>query len=344
VSKINCDADMRKYHAEEVTLKKIQQDEMRQRRKAGQTRLDNGLARDGYAQPSERSAQGSYAMKTMHQDDTNDYDIDEGIYFDRSDLLNNDGGDLLPDEARDRVCKALTDNRLKRKAIKKDNCVRQYYPEGYHIDMPVYRITKTKDADGQIIETYELASSDQWVVSDARSVTRWFFDERGKLNQKYDEGGKQLSRVTRITKKFARSRKSWKSSTTSGISLTNLVVDAFVYRGGRVDDAVRDTWLAIEQNLSRSTEIKHPVDTDRNLAEEPDEEVTFFLGCLRDALQDLTILDSESSTRAIARQAWNKVFKTTFFTDLVESNSDAKTAFSILTTGTAQRVGDGRFG
>ncbi|MDZ7735034.1 MAG: hypothetical protein U5P41_01990 [Gammaproteobacteria bacterium] len=159
---------------------------MRARRDAGRKRLRNGLEHNNYAQHKEMASQGSYQMRTMVQDNEQDYDIDDGVYFNISDLSDENGNRLDAISARERVCNSLTyDGRLKIVAVVKDNCVRQKYPEGYHIDVPVYRIIIDSDAQGNNNERYELASKDKWDESDARAVTRWFNNIVGRrLNSK----------------------------------------------------------------------------------------------------------------------------------------------------------------
>ena len=179
---VDCSSDMSKYHKEKVTLKRADQDDMRCRRDAGRTRLENGLQRDGHALPKETASQGSYAMRTMVQDPECDYDIDDGAYFKKHDLKDAYGNELTPYLARLRVCNALKqDGRLKHEAEVHNNCVRQTYPEGYHIDVPVYRIVTSTDEGGDTITEYELASKDAWCKSDARGVTRWFAGIVGDL-------------------------------------------------------------------------------------------------------------------------------------------------------------------
>jgi len=74
--------------------------------------------------------------------------------------------------------------------------VRQAYPEGYHIDIPVYRIVTSTDTDGKTVTDYELASEDTWTKSDARGVTRWCNNIVGDLNAG-EADGNQMRRVTR---------------------------------------------------------------------------------------------------------------------------------------------------
>lgn len=316
---IDCHTDILGFHAEKVTLGNAQQDAMRTRRDAGRTRLSNGLDKAGHPRPRETQSQGSYAMRTMVQDDENEYDIDDGVYFALNDLKDADGATLDPAAARQRVRAALKDNRLTYDAIVKRNCVRQGYPEGYHIDIPVYRVVKAEGDDGKDVDQYELASGDEWSVSDARAVTAWFNGRVGELNRGAADGS-QLRRITKLTKKFAR-RPEWKDHTTSGICITRLVWDHFVSCGGRDDKALRKTWQAVSAALAVSTEIAHPV-LDGNLAERGDREVQHFASCLAEALQSLEVLDDEDCTRAQARAAWDEVFATDYFGGLPSGDDD----------------------
>lgn len=355
---IDCNSEMTNFHRDRVTLSKNQQGEMRTRRNAGRTRLENGLIEAKKPQPKEVESQGSYMMRTMVQDDANDYDIDDGAYFASDDLKDDAGAALTPKAARQRVCDALSwDGRLKHEATVRPNCVRQVYAEGYHIDVPVYRIVKTKDENGDPVEHYELASVDQWTRSDARAVTRWFNGQVGELNAGESDGS-QMRRVTKLTKKFAR-RASWKKKTTSGISITKLVVDHFQSSADRDDKALRETWKAIEKKLQKSTEIDHPVLATK-LAQAGDAAVTFFRTCLSDALKTLEVLDTSDCTRKKAREAWDDVFDTDFFSKQPDNKDDdgggggdnsgnggggKGSAMSVTSVETARRNdGGGRFG
>lgn len=344
---IDCHSEMTGFHRNNVTLSNKQQGEMRTRRDAGRTRLENGLNEAKKPQPKEVQSQGSYQMRTMVQDDDNDYDIDDGAYFASNDLKDDAGIALTPFAARQRVCEAVVwDGRLKHEATVKRNCVRQVYAAGYHIDIPVYRIVTTKDENDEPVEHYELASGDEWTRSDARAVTRWFNGLVGELNAGESDGS-QMRRITKLTKKFAR-RAGWKSKTTSGICITKLVVDHFQYSADRDDKALRETWKAIDKKLQKSTEIDHPV-LDTKLASVGDNAVTFFRDCLSRALKTLEVLDKSDCTRKQAREAWADVFDTDYFTEQPDNNGDDSggkgSAMKITSVETARRNdGGGRFG
>ncbi len=207
---IDCNKEMKGYHSEEVNLSNAEQAEMRSRRDNGRTRLQNGLTKAGHPLPKKFSSQGSYAMRTMVQDDACDYDIDDGAYFDKEDLKNAEGDYLSALDVRKRVKKALKDDRLAYDAVVKTNCVRQEYPDGYHIDIPIYRTTCSKDIWGNDVIEYELASGDEWTKSDARKVTSWYNDAVGNELKTGESDTSQMRRITKLTKKMARSRNAWK--------------------------------------------------------------------------------------------------------------------------------------
>lgn len=328
MTSIDCSKEMMGYHAGQVNLSNDDQTEMRGRRDSGRTRLRNGLTKAGHPLPEEFSSQGSYAMRTMVQDDACDYDIDDGVYFDKEDLKDADGNYLSARAARTRVRNALKDDRLSYDAVVKTNCVRQQYPNGYHIDIPVYRAIHSKDFWGNEVVEYELASGDDWVKSDARKVTRWYNDAVGSELKAGQSDTSQLRRITKLTKKMARSRVAWKKKTTSGICISKLVVDHFVARPDRDDDALCDTWKAIKSQLAFSQRISHPVYANKNLAEEGDECVDFFRDCLGDALETLKVLDEYTCTRKKAGDAWDKVFNTDYFS--VQIAKDETAAKSLL--------------
>jgi hypothetical protein len=344
---INCHNEMTAFHREKVTLSNKQQIEMRTRRDAGRTRLENGLIEAKKPLPKAVQSQGSYQMRTMVQDDENDYDIDDGAYFASDDLKDDAGVALAPLAARQRVCEArVWDGRLKQEATVKRNCVRQVYAAGYHIDIPVYRIVTAKDENDEPVEHYELASGDDWARSDARAVTRWFNDFVGELNAGESDGS-QMRRITKLTKKFAR-RTGWKDKTTSGICVTKLVVDHFRYSADRDDKALRETWKVIDKRFQKSTEIDHPV-LDTKLASAGDDAVKFFRDCLGSALKTLEVLDSFDCTRQQAREAWDGVFDTDFFTNQPDDDGDDSggkgSAMKVTSVETARRNdGGGRFG
>lgn len=343
MSQFDCNEEMAHFHDDEVVLSGAEQKEMRDRRDAGRTRLKTGLQKADHPAPDEFNIQGSYAMRTMVQDNQCDYDIDDGAYFDVDDLKDGNGQRLGARQARIRVRDALADERLAYDAVVKTNCVRQKYPNGYHIDIPVYRVTRSTDVFGNPVEKYELASGETWVESDARAVTRWFNAAAGKELKSGEADYSQLRRVTRLTKKMARSRVAWKAKTTSGICISKLVVDHFQRSSDHDDVSLRDTWEAVSVALAGSLAIAHPVLPGKQLADEGDKEVQFFRDCLSSALKTLEALDDFGCTRTEARKAWDSVFKTSYFSDRPGDDGEkASVPFIITSTKAADRQDGGR--
>jgi hypothetical protein len=263
------------------------------------------LKEKSFPLPQEFIKQGSYAMLSMVQDEANDYDIDDGVYFAEEDLTDNAGNPLPPKSARQFVCEALQDDRFKKQPKVLKNCVRIYYNEGYHIDMPIYRIRKS---DGE----YELACGDQWIVSRAADVEEWFYDTNDAKSPD-TENGRQFRRIVRDTKKFARSRNTWKDEITSGFTITKLIEECYVANEHREDVALRETMRRMYDRLVFSLEIWHPTTPGARLTAADDAGAAFLRDKLSIALDDLTILDDAACTSKQARKAWDNVFNTDFF-------------------------------
>lgn len=206
----NCHKDLIAYHNEEVTLPHKDRTEMRGRRDINRRRLKSGLQRDDEPKPMDCRSQGSYSMRTMVQQPDKDYDIDDGVYFDKEKLKGARGGDKSANDAKEMVRKALHDDSFRWPPEKLKNCVRVYYAEGYHVDVPVYRQVTETNIWGENETYFELAST-AWERSDPLAATNWFLAANKGQSPDTANGG-QLRRVVRLLKTFSRSRTSWKDS------------------------------------------------------------------------------------------------------------------------------------
>ncbi len=308
----DCSKDVLGHHDDEVTLPQGERNNMRSRRDANRGRLRKGLKNAGRPAPLEFVSQGSYAMKTMVQHPESDYDIDDGVYFDKGVLVGDRGAEMSALQARQMVRNALDDGSFARPPEVRKNCVRVYYQAGYHVDAPVYRRVVTRTAWGTETFHYELASTD-WKRSDAREVTGWFDAQNN--SQSPDTGnGRQLRRVTRQVKKFARSRPSWSGQILSGFGMTKLVTECFWGNAGREDEALYYTMRNIRDRLNRSLVVVHPVTPNEAITKGVDDpHVRFLRDRLTEAINTLEPLHEYGCTRAKALSCWDRVFATDYF-------------------------------
>lgn len=308
----DCAKDLRAFHDSEVTLPKADQDKMRNRRDANRNRLRNGLVDAKKPAPLEFVKQGSYAMKTMLRDKNNDYDVDDGVYFAKEDLVGDRGAEMTSLQTRQMVRDAVDDGKFKRAPEVRSNCVRVYYEAGYHVDLPVYRRVVTSTVFGEQVH-YELAASSDWKRSDARDVSDWYETERNK-----SADGRQLRRINRDLKHYARSRESWRGSILSGFGITVLAVQRFAARE-RDDRALYDAVVSIRDRLDLYLEIAHPVTPGDYLTSGSDDaKARMFRDKLTEAIDKLDPLFDINCTRERALKCWDKVFATTFFSQRFE--------------------------
>ena len=326
---IDCAKDVRAYHDQEVTLPKAEQKGMRDRRNANRKRVRKGLAKADKPAPIEFVKQGSYAMKTMIRDPDNDYDIDDGVYFRKEDLVGERGAEMTSLQARQMVRDAVDYGKFKLAPEVRSNCVRVLYEAGYHVDLPVYRRVVTPNIFLVDVVHYELAASSGWKRSDARDVSKWYEDERTK-----SADGQQLLRVNRYLKKYARSRQSWRAGILSGFGISVLVVERFRQQD-REDRALYDTMVAIRDRLEWNLQIAHPVTPGDYITSGADDaRARSFRDKLTDAINALQPLFRPDCKRERALKCWDRVFATTFFGERFEDEKRAlMTAPAIITSG-----------
>jgi hypothetical protein len=248
---------------------------------------------------------------------------------------------------------AVNDGSFKNAPEVRNNCVRVYYDAGYHVDLPAYRKVTTKDWLGQEVVHYELASS-SWVRSDARDVTKWF-DEQNQTQSPDDTNGRQLRRIVRYIKKYARSRSSWRSQILSGFGITKLVTECYKASDGRDDLALHDTMKAIKDRLAYDLVVNHPVTPNSTITNGFDDPKAKFLRQkLEDAISWLAKTHELDCTSEEALQCWDKVYSTDFFSSRSQkstSNSSTTKSMPVLTAGlvpslsqeVVRKQGGGRF-
>ena len=252
-------------------------------------------------------------MKTMIQNDRNNYDIDDGVYFDAKALNTaSPNNEMTPRQARRMVQCAITYKNPSTKCEIRGKCVRVHYQKGCHIDMPVYRLVRSKKSkDPKLVS--EIAIDKEWKRSDAVYVTRWF-KEKNKIRSPGTSGDGQMRRIVRLVKKFSKSHENWNEKMLGGFAITVLVAECYKPNEKREDKALYNTMKAIQVRLNRSLDIKHPVTSGEFIVDgAKGARARFFLKKLAIARRNLAPLLKSNCTRSVALECWDKVFNTDFF-------------------------------
>lgn len=331
--------DIRSYHNEGVKISEDTRAKLRNNRNANRDRLKENLKDKKKPAPLRFQKQGSYAMRTTIQEANNTYDIDDGVIFAKDDLKGDRGGEMTPLDARQMVCDHLKDKRFSKNPEILKNCVRVYYNEGHHVDVPVYR----ESGDGKTGKTCEIASS-EWRESNPVEINDWFDGQVEKKKSDQDDNGSQLRRMIRLLKRYATSRPSW--NLPSGFVLTILVDDKYVGFDDRDDRCFYNLIVAIKNRLYGSLVVKNPVHEEILTKDDPDPKMKLLREKLEEAIEKLKVLFDGKCTRKQALKAWADVFNTDYFdTDIEECDSKA----SFVVTGDqpnqpVHKAGGGRFG
>lgn len=235
---VDCSKELEKYWDEKVKLSQDKYYELMEKRDAQIRKLIANLSTEPkYPQPVEFINQGSYAMKTLIQQD-DEYDIDVGVVFEKSAL---DGlGRSEPAYIKYHIGKKLKDDRFAKPPSVLKNCVRVNYKENYHIDMPVFR------KNGYVLE---LASGSSWESSNPKHINQWFQAE--KANKPH------LKKIVQLLKKWSKSRSEFKNTMPSGLILSILASECYCY-DQRLDKSFYATLSAINLRLQRTKMVQLP--------------------------------------------------------------------------------------
>ena len=287
--------------------------------------------------------QGSFAMGTIIQTRFVDeeYDIDDGLVQWRDDLVDENGVELTAQQAKEKVCDALKDDRFSRQPKICGNCVRVFYAdedqEKHRVDFPVYR--RYFDANGNKVR--ELAGENGWVASDPTQVNKWMDDEVESRNKGTVGWGSQFRHLIQLLKRFCRSRSDW--DLPNGMKLTMLVAECQPTFDIRIHVAFRDLLKKLHYRLTWDKVIRNLADPARPAITRTasDQNVTGLLTRIGEALDELAKLDRpEANNVDSARSVWDWIFKSDgFFAEFDRKRKEDEKAKSLLAK--AALVGNG---
>jgi hypothetical protein len=301
------------YEAAKVNLPDSVRDDLYIKRKANRERLKKNRPEHIRVNDSHFIPQGSMAIRTTVQEDGCNYDIDDGVWFYKEDLVRKVGSawvEMTALEVQEMVRDALKDPWFKKQPEVHNNCVRVFYNEGYHVDIPCYRLMD----EGKDTERTELAAAgNKWVVSYPTEINVWIEDRIQALNSAEAEAGSQLRRQIRFLKRFARSRGD-KWDLPNGLKLTMLAEECFKASSGRDDTAFYNLLKKLNTRLAGSLVVLNRAQKkspqDKLTKSDRDANMLELQTRVTEALQQLTVLESDKCTKKAARAAWDWVFQT----------------------------------
>lgn len=290
----------------------------RDRRDANRKRLKNGLSTNEDPQPDEFVQQGSYAMHTMVQSEVESSDIDDGVVFSRSALKGNRDGDKTANDAKGMVCKALSaKDEFNTQPEVRRNCVRVYYNDGFHVDIPVYR---TYEEDGKTKK--ELASAGDWKTSAPEDITHWFKDAVTSKSPDISNG-RQLRRIVRLLKYWSKSRSSW--AMPSGFIISVLTEEIYPHQGwaDRDDQGLLGVMRGIRNRLLFGERVYRPVDPREEITNDQSlSRVRNMRDELKGAIDELSKIERSDCDELMALKALKSVFFTDFWDKRIKELED----------------------
>ena len=315
----NMHKELNEFYEEHVRLKG-ERNKLKEHRDTNLAALKDGLKNLEYPSGFDKKDQGSYAMNTINKHPKKEYDIDVAIIFEKDDLPSD------PMDARKRIEEAMIEGggNFKTPPEAKTNAVRVSYAEGHHIDLAIYR--KYTDAFGN--ETTEHAGS-EWTVRDPIEITNWFISTIDTKSPSKEFGAtvddKQMRRIVRWIKMFAKSRESW--NLPGGLILSVLVNECYQSNLSRDDVSLYDTMVSIRDRVRWDQEVLNPVDSNQSLTsrEKDKTRIKNLEEKLDFVLEKMDVLFEINCAPSKALQAWNWVFDHHYWEEKMEEESKSGT-------------------
>lgn len=309
------------YEAEKVNLSDAVRDDLYAKREANRNRLKANLPE----RVKIRSfiPQGSMAIRTTVQEEDCDYDIDDGVSFLAESLKGEILGilDMSASEVQEMVRDALKDDKFNRQPEIIGNCVRVFYAEGYHVDVPSFRVHNADAKD----ESQELAGENGWRASDPTEINIWFEKRVQELNSIQDGAGSQFRRMIRLLKRFARSRGD-KWDMPNGLKLTMLADECFERSADRDDKAFFFLLQKMANRLQKSLVVFNRAQSktpqDRLTKSDSDSNMVELRKRVTEALEKLAVTWNPNADTKTAREAWDWVFQTDGFFEAFDAKDD----------------------
>jgi regulator of replication initiation timing len=319
----NLSSKFNTFYKKHVVLPKAEKNGLFNKKNINVDRLKEGLIEyneehgTSYKLAEDPIVQGSVAMSTVTQNETNDYDIDVAIIFDKSNLPEGTTAtkNIIVDSLK-RKCK-----QFKTEPEAKTNCIRIIYQEGYHIDFAIYRRYLNENDE----YVYEHCGS-EWRERSPRSITKWFLDQNKSHNYK-------LREVVRLIKMFSKSRDSWKNM--PGGLIQSVLSDEQLQTYSRIDERFYYTATAIRDRLLSDKDVYNPVDSTKSLklVSKDNIKMTNLYNRLNDKLSKLSILFEDDCTYNQAIGAWEEFFNHNYWTEQLQENQmDISKSYSSNTT------------
>ena len=259
--------------------------------------------------------QGSFIMDTIIKPILEDFDLDDGVYFQGT-----QSRDQRPEPKvfHDWVLNAVNGHPDYEKVTDKATCVRVKYKEGFHIDLPIYY------ADGY--DSPDLAEKTKWwLLSNPVEFIAWFEEktksgfqkafiyESLKYREPYEQWLTDIRKTDCQLRRLVRYIKAWadfkRDEMPCGIIMTILAAENFAVND-RDDIALRDTLIGIRNYLKRNDFVcprpTSPVGEDL-FANTSAKEKEYFLNALDAIIESASkAVNAESEKDACAE--WKKHF------------------------------------
>ena len=271
--------------------------------------------------------QGSFIMDTIIRPINDDYDLDDGVYFQGQQSREQRP---TPQVFHTWVFNSVNHDNDYEKVTDKRTCVRVKYKMGFHIDIPIYYAMQFDSPD--LAETIK-----GWILSNPVEFIAWFEEKTNSGFQKaflyealkyaepYEKWLTDIRKKDGQLRRLVRYMKAWadykKDEMPCGIIMTILTAENFVLNE-RDDIAFRDTLIGVRNYLNgngfKCPRPTSPIGEDL-FAATSQEKKNYFMNALNTLIYSATLAVNAENEKDACKE-WEKHFGSRFPCHLAKEN------------------------
>lgn len=272
-------------------------------------------------------SQGSFVMDTIIKPLNDDFDLDDGVYF-QSPLPEKEKP--LPQIFHDWVIRAIDKDNNYESVIDKATCVRVQYRQGFHVDLPIYYAEN-------YYSPFLAETKKGWLLSNPVEFIAWFEEkaqsgfqkaflyESLKYVEPYEKWLTDIRKKDSQLRRLVRYMKAWadvkRNEMPCGIVMTILVAENFAVND-RDDIAFKDTLVSIRYFL-QSNGFKCPRPTtplgEDLFAGTSEKDKQYFMSALNSLIESANNAVFAQNEKDACKQ-WEKHFGSRFPCHLAKDN------------------------
>jgi hypothetical protein len=296
---VKCNQSFYKY-LKEITIKQDKIDTLMKKKSTIREKIRKSFEEKNRATPK-FWIQGSMDTDTstgiIPADSTKGYDIDDGVYLDPKDVVNEKGEFVTPATVHRWVYEAVSKHT--NDVSDKQKCVRVKYANELQVDLPIY----VQKGD----EYYLAIKNGDWIESNPKEISNWFNEQIRNSKEDKDRETYDFRKVIKLLKAWKDNKESKRCKIIGGFQLSVLTANNMPEKYDDIEELFYKVVTNIANNIDNLKDLKNPINDNSIVDHYSDVVIENNIKLIKDLCQIVTkAYNAEDHTTS--KEEWTKVW------------------------------------